>query len=315
MPRIGTPVSALEHVRRMRGGTQSHLMRCSDKQYYVVKFKNNPQGIRILANELLASILASKLGLPVAETAIVDVDAQLIRHTEELVIQLEHGRVPCRSGLCFGSRYPCDPVSDSSCLPPAVDLMPTDLLYKVSNITDFVGMLVFDKWTGNTDDRQSVFLRHGQSSYRAWMIDHGSCFNGMEWNFPDRPRRGVYFRGLVYDEIRELKAFDWWISRIEQEMTESVLASALEAIPPEWYAYDECSILRLLNMLDQRRTILRALIRATATTLPKLFPNWDPDGARPMTQSASAPNSTCDHRSLQEARTGEMGLKSVDYSC
>jgi hypothetical protein len=282
-------------------------MRCSDKQYYVVKFKNNPQGIRILANELLDSILASKLGLPVAETAIVDVDAQLIRHTEELVIQLEHGRVPCRSGLCFGSRYPCDPVSDSSCLPPAVDLMPTDLLYKVSNITDFVGMLVFDKWTGNTDDRQSVFLRHGQSSYRAWMIDHGSCFNGMEWNFPDRPRRGVYFRGLVYDEIRELKAFDWWISRIEREMTESVLVSALEAIPPEWYAYDEPSILRLLNTLGQRRTMLRALISATVTTLPKLFPNWNSDGTRPMVESASACNSTLSQSLLQGARTGVVG--------
>src|SRR5579862_6904545 len=118
MPRIGTPISALEHVRRMRGGTQSNLMRCSDKRYYVVKFKNNPQGIRILANELLASILASKLGLPVAETAIVNVDAQLIRYTEELVIQLEQSRVPCCSGLCFGSRYPCDPVSEFNCLPP-----------------------------------------------------------------------------------------------------------------------------------------------------------------------------------------------------
>jgi hypothetical protein len=98
----------------------------------------------------------------------------------------------------------------------------------------------------------------------------------------------VYFRGLVYDEIRELKAFDWWISRIEREMTGSVLASALETIPPEWYAYDERAILRLLEMLDQRRTMLRALICATAITLPELFPNWNPDSARAMRQSASA---------------------------
>jgi hypothetical protein len=292
MPRVGTPISALEHVRRMRGGSQSHLMRCSDKQYYVVKFKNNPQGIRILANELLASTLASKLGLPVPETAIVDVDARLIRYTEKLVIQLEHGSVPCRSGLCFGSRYPCDPVSDSNCLPPAIDFMPTNLLHEVSNMRDFVGMLVFDKWTGNTDDRQSVFLRQDPSSYKAWMIDHGSCFNGMKWNFPDLPRRGVYFRGLVYDEIRELKAFDWWVSRIEQEMTESVLSCAFEAIPPEWYDCDERSILQLLSVLDHRRTKLRTLISATATTLPKLFPNWNPASMQPMTQSASTRDST-----------------------
>jgi hypothetical protein len=26
----------------MRGGAQSHLMRCADNYYYVVKFQNNP---------------------------------------------------------------------------------------------------------------------------------------------------------------------------------------------------------------------------------------------------------------------------------
>ena len=41
---------ALEHIRRMRGGAQAHLMRCSDSFYYVVKFQNNPQHVRILAN-------------------------------------------------------------------------------------------------------------------------------------------------------------------------------------------------------------------------------------------------------------------------
>jgi hypothetical protein len=44
---------AVEQIRRMRGGAQSHLMRCDDGGYYVVKFQNNPQGVRILANELL----------------------------------------------------------------------------------------------------------------------------------------------------------------------------------------------------------------------------------------------------------------------
>ena len=49
----------------MRGGAQSHLMRCSDEAYYVVKFQNNPQGVRILANELLGTRLAARLGLRV----------------------------------------------------------------------------------------------------------------------------------------------------------------------------------------------------------------------------------------------------------
>src|SRR6267378_4147920 len=55
---------ATEQIRRMRGGAQSHLMRCSDGHYYVVKFQNNPQHTRILVNELLATRLAARLGLP-----------------------------------------------------------------------------------------------------------------------------------------------------------------------------------------------------------------------------------------------------------
>src|SRR5271166_5034186 len=53
---------AVEQIRRMRGGAQSHLMRCSDGNYYVVKFQNNPQRRRILVNELLGTRLAARLG-------------------------------------------------------------------------------------------------------------------------------------------------------------------------------------------------------------------------------------------------------------
>jgi len=37
----------------MRGGAQSHLMRCDDGYYYVVKFQNNLRHKRVLVNELL----------------------------------------------------------------------------------------------------------------------------------------------------------------------------------------------------------------------------------------------------------------------
>jgi hypothetical protein len=62
-------------------------MRCSNQAYYVVKFQNNPQGLRILANELLGTRLAARLGL-----SVVEVRAELIAGTEDLVIQLGRGR-------------------------------------------------------------------------------------------------------------------------------------------------------------------------------------------------------------------------------
>jgi hypothetical protein len=97
---------AVEQVRRMRGGAQAQLIRCSDDGYYVVKFQNNPQGQCILANELLGTRLAAPLGLAAPQAAVVEVREELIAHTEDLVMQLGRGHAPCRAGLQFGSRYP-----------------------------------------------------------------------------------------------------------------------------------------------------------------------------------------------------------------
>ena len=39
----------------MRGGAQSQLMLGADGKLWVVKFQNNPQDVRVLANELIAT--------------------------------------------------------------------------------------------------------------------------------------------------------------------------------------------------------------------------------------------------------------------
>lgn len=137
----------------MRGGAQSHLMRCSDGNYYVVKFQNNPQHRRILVNELLGTRLASRLGLPTAPVEVVEVGAELIRLTPELCIELPRSRTPCAAGLQFGSRYPGDPRQMA-----LHDFLPDEKLREVRNLHDFAGMLVFDKWACNTNGRQTVFF-------------------------------------------------------------------------------------------------------------------------------------------------------------
>src|SRR6202008_2953393 len=103
------PTEAVQHVRRMRGGAQAHLMRCADGRFYVVKFQNNPQHLRVLANELLATRLAERVGLQVPVPGVVDVSDWLIRNTPELRIELSVSSTPCSSGLQFGARYVCDP--------------------------------------------------------------------------------------------------------------------------------------------------------------------------------------------------------------
>ena len=76
----------------MRGGAQAHLMRCDDGGYYIVKFRNNPQHLRVLANEMLATRLAARLGLCVPQVEVVEVRPELIAYTSELVIQRSEER-------------------------------------------------------------------------------------------------------------------------------------------------------------------------------------------------------------------------------
>jgi hypothetical protein len=51
------PLTAVRHVRKMRGGAQAHLLEADDGHWYVVKFRNNPQHRRILVNERLSATL------------------------------------------------------------------------------------------------------------------------------------------------------------------------------------------------------------------------------------------------------------------
>lgn len=261
---------AVEQIRRMRGGAQAHLMRCADEGYYVVKFRNNPQGSRILANELLGTRLAARLGLPVPPAAVVEVRSELIAHTDDLVIQLGRGRAPCEAGLQFGSRFPGAPSEVA-----VYDFLPEDQLRKVANLEDFCGVFVFDKWTCNTNGRQAVFFRDkGAAHYRALMIDQGFCFNAGEWNFPDAPLRGLYARHRVYESVHGMEAFEKWIARIESKMTEAVLDEAYREIPPQWYEYETGELERLLEQLLQRRKRVRELVISSWKCSVRPFPNW-----------------------------------------
>jgi hypothetical protein len=305
-------IKALEQIRRMRGGAQAHLMRCSDGSYYVVKFQNNPQHRRILVNELLGTRLASRLGLPTAPVEVVEVGAELIRLTPELCIELPRSRTPCSAGLQFGSRYPGDPRQMA-----LHDFLPDEKLREVRNLHDFAGMLVFDKWACNTNGRQTIFFeetartgtpgaispglgpRVGQGevargtlpqggtqpekvreeagrgrAYRTVMIDQGFCFNAGEWNFPDAPLRGLYARSRVYEGVTGMDSFGPWLERLEKRITEKVLAELAEEIPPTWYEDDYDAVLRLLEQLQRRKPRVEELILSAKSSNRQPFGSW-----------------------------------------
>jgi hypothetical protein len=263
------PLVAVQHIRRMRGGAQSHLMRCSDGKFYVIKFSNNPQHIRVLANEMLGSRLAEWVGLPVPATEVVEVGDWLIEHTPELHVQLAHKVVPCQAGLQFGSRYVVSPLEGE-----VFDYLPVEMLDRVRNLETFVGMLVVDKWTGNADGRQAAFWRRlRERKYTVSFIDQGYCFNAGEWTFPDYPLRGVYARNEVYGSVCGWESFEPWLSRVE-EMNEETMWSLAGEIPPDWYDSKWSEMEKLVRELIARRKLVRGLIENFRISVRRPFPNW-----------------------------------------
>ena len=254
----------------MRGGAQSHLMFAEDGHYYVVKFQNNPQHIRVLANELLATRIAERIGLPVPIMEILDVNSWLIENTPDLRIRIGSSSVPCQHGLALGARFVLGPLEGQ-----VFDYIPASALDRVRNLDAFAGMLALDKWTCNTNGRQAVFWKKTRDKkYTATFVDQGYCFNAGEWNYPDSPLRGVYPRNEVYAGVRGWDSFEPWLSRIEN-IEPSILWEIAETVPPEWYGSTVDDLERLIEQLIARRSRVRELIEAFRDSSRNAFQKWE----------------------------------------
>jgi hypothetical protein len=265
-----TNIVAVQHLRRMRGGSQSHLLQASDGACYVTKFQNNPQHVRVLANEMFATNLGQWLGLPMPRVEVIDVSDWLIEHTDDLRLEVGRAVIPCSSGKQLASLYAGDKIEAT-----LFDYLPDAALENVVNLEDFARVLVLDKWTCNSDGRQAIFKRQTTRSqgYTATFIDQGFCFNAGEWTFPDSPLRGAYARSRVYESVTGWDTFEPALSRAEQ-MAISDLSRFAAQIPEEWYEYDVDGLSRLIEALYRRRPIIRDLITAFRKSTRNPFPNW-----------------------------------------
>ncbi len=274
---VTTLVKAIRFGRKMRGGSQAHLLEADDGYWYVVKFRNNPQHSRILVNELLASVFLDYLKITAPETAIVEISSAFLAANPDVHFTIGSRRVEIQPGWHFGSRYPGDPRHVA-----VYDFLPDALLPQVVNLDEFRAILVFDKWVGNADGRQSVFYRamvrgedrsHTCPRFVTRMIDHGLAFNGPNWDFPESPLQGLYARKLVYASVRSLDDFQPWLSLV-QCFPEEVIDCAWKRVPADWIDDDEDALELLLERLFARRKQAPELIVEGRISRLNPFPNW-----------------------------------------
>ena len=276
------PVSARRFLRKMRGGAQAHLLEAADGKFYIVKFTNNPQSRRILVNEWIAAALLQNLDIAQPKVALIDISDDFLKQHPEVHFQLGSSRKPVEAGWHFGSAFPGDPATQA-----VYDFLPDVLLTKVVNKQQFLGALAFDKWTANSDSRQSIFFRariehwyptpgeaENRVGFLAQMIDHGYIFDGPHWTFNDSPISGLYMRTDIYKDVQGYDSFEPWLEQIEH-FPEEIMDKALREIPHNWLQDGDADELeRMLVTLMRRRSKVRDLIGDLKRGRVDPFPNW-----------------------------------------
>lgn len=275
------PVNARRLIRKMRGGAQAHLIECDDDHFYVVKFVNNPQHRRVLVNEWIGAVFLQYLQIAGPRTAIVNVTSEFLEANPEVHFQLGSRHAPVETGWHFGSEYPGHPSKLA-----VYDFVPDVLLGKVVNLADFLGVLVFDKWIGNADARQSIFFRArlqewipslgdhpARLGFVAQMMDHGFILGGPQWSFAESPLQGLYFRPVVYEKVTGFHDFQPWLDRVVH-FPDEIVDQACKQIPPSWLAGDEAVLESLMIRLMRRRSRVPDLLRECVSGRINPFPNW-----------------------------------------
>ena len=261
-------LTAEKHIRRLRGGSQSQLLRACDGSYQVTKFLGNPQHDRVLANEFFSCRLGELLLLPVPQVAVIEVPDWLIESTPDLYVESAGHRKPFPSGLHLASRFVGDPDTDQ-----ILDHLQEEHFAKVLNRSDFSRCLILDKWTSNADGRQAVFVKRAGHNWVATFIDHGYAFNAGEWSFPDLALHGVYYRNYVYKDVTSWESFEPALS-IAEQMDRQDIWECAAPIPSEWCGPNSGALPQLVEKLYERRSMIRNLITAFRNSNRNPFPNW-----------------------------------------
>jgi hypothetical protein len=261
---------AVQHIRKMTGKTQAHLMRASDGNLYVTKFSNNPLGVRVLASEFFATKIGISLGLPMPEVAVIEVPTFLVDNTPALQMETEDREViRCAPGQHLAIRFVGDVWKDR-----VFDYMPKAMFGRVTNAADFPRVLAFDKWLGNCDHRQAVYVgRAGKRGYKAIFIDQHDCFDGAKWQFLDHPEKGVHCGKHAYEAVTGWNSFGPTLNRIEKFDVDDLRRLASE-VPVRWYEFDQDALSCLIASLCKRQTVIRDLITGFRNCSPRPFPTW-----------------------------------------
>lgn len=261
-------VEATRYISPMgMGYSGAQLLQADDGDEYVVKFRSNGQGLRVLPNEWVAGACALALGLPMPMIAIVNVSQELLDRTEEL---RAFRTTP-------GPQFGCKLIPHGHAEPWRA------VLANAENLGDLAGILLFDTWIHNKDRSWRTSNLHvtqdPDGRYRVIIFDHGWVFGGKpNWSIESlHTQRDLvkppFMDGAVYNafrpHIKGTDPFDSWLRKIEH-FSPKTLWRSIETVPDEW-GLDLKERYALADYLLHRRRHIRPVIMG----LKRRFPHWN----------------------------------------
>jgi hypothetical protein len=226
-PCHNAPVPPLKTVRATRyvtplreGGSLPAIVEADDDGLYVLKFRGAGQGARALIAELVSGEIARRLGLPVPDLVLIELDADLARteHDPEIFALLR-----ASAGLNLALDY----LPGSVMFDPVAQAITADLASRI---------VWFDAYVTNVDRtprNTNMLLWHRQ----LWLIDHGATLyfhHTAGWE--QRPDRARETFPLIKDHVLLPAA-----TRLEEAdaalpglLTPEVIAAVVALVPDGW---------------------------------------------------------------------------------
>ncbi|RFU62968.1 HipA family kinase [Peribacillus glennii] len=207
--------------------SQPQIIFMNNGKEYLVKFKNNPQGNRMLMSEYVGTLLAQHLGLPTIPFEIVYVPKEFITENKLDSFQFKHGNQ-------FASLY----IENCS----GLWFQPNK--EQVINREMLAGIVVFDFWLRNEDrDASNILLQPSpKPNFYIHMIDHGNCYPRKSTlleiiNNPKRLKLSVVHNWCMsmLDDKEELTFYLNKIVNFNNDLVRELIYS----IPDDWGISDE----------------------------------------------------------------------------
>jgi hypothetical protein len=217
----------VQFLQSLDGKSKPQLLLFNDQHKYVVKFKNNRQGTRVLVNEYVVGHLAQLLSLPTAPFKVVSISKKFIKTSSEKTTK------KFKEGNQFASVF----------IPNCIGLTrvsPRPVRSEIENIENLAGMIVFDQWVNNTDRGSNNILLESLTNgkYYLHLIDHANCFpNEFKWTeetVKENPNQVVHRTAHKWAaSLLKKHELDPHVEKIMHLSNQSI-NKVVQSIPDDW---------------------------------------------------------------------------------